>query len=155
MEISINDKGLKGVFDIVQYCKDININIEKVTKLDCENNKLTELKDLDKLVKLELLCCDNNKLTELKGLDKLINLKWLHCDNNKLTELDLSKLVNLKELYCYNNDLVELDLSKLFNLRWINGKEYRKPKPDRIAMIIDKIEKMEKDIAEMKEIIGR
>jgi len=40
MKISISNKGLKGVFDIEQHCKDINVNIEKVTKLYCHNNKL-------------------------------------------------------------------------------------------------------------------
>ena len=55
MKISISNKGLKGVFDIEQHCKDINVNIEKVTELSCYNNDLVELKGLDKLVKLEYL----------------------------------------------------------------------------------------------------
>ena len=91
MKIDIRNKGLKGVFDIEQHCKDNDIDIEKVKELDC----------------------NYNELTELKGLDKLINLKWL------------------------------------------NGKEYTQPKLDRIDKLINKIERMEEDIAEIKEIIGR
>ena len=176
MKIDIRNKGLKGVFDIEQHCKDINVNIEKVTNLYCYSNDLTELKgldklvnlevlscynnqltelDLSKLVKLERLSCFNNDLTELKGLDKLVNLEWLYCSNNDLIELKgLDKLVNLEWLYCSINQLTELkDLDKLVNLKWLNDEKYTQP--DRITMIIDKIKKMEKDIAEMKEIIGK
>ena len=98
MEIDIRNKELKGVFDIEQHCKANDIDVEGVTKLDCDNNQLTELKGLDKLVNLKWLSCYDNKLTGLKGLDKLVNLKVLYCDNNQLTELDVSKLVNLEYL---------------------------------------------------------
>jgi len=38
-------------------------------------------------------------------------------------------------------------LDKLVNLKWLNDEKYTQP--DRIAMIIDKIKKMEKDIADI------
>ena len=131
MEIDLSNKGLKGVFDVEQYCKDYNIDVEKVTRLNC----------------------GHNKLTELKSLDKLVNLKVLWCSNNKLTELDVSKLVNLKELYCYNNQLTELDLSNLVNLKWLNGGEYIQPEPepeqDKLDLLISKVEQLEKIISEL------
>ena len=98
MIIDIQNENIKGIFDIEQYCKDKNIDINQVKKLCCQNNYITELKGLDKLVNLEVLYCYQNKITEL-NLNKLINLKYLYCDNNKLTELKgLDKLVNLREL---------------------------------------------------------
>ena len=107
MEIDISDKELKGVFDIEQHCKDINVNIEKVTKLYCHNNKLTELKGLDKLVNLERLYCDNNKLTELE-LIKLVKLEVLSCSNNDLTELKGSdKLVKQADRIAMIGNLVK------------------------------------------------
>ena len=174
MNIDISNKSLEGLFDIDQYCKDNDIDVEKVTKLNCYNNELTELKGLDKLVNLNRLdCvdnklteldlsklvnlkelhCQNNELTELKGLDELVNLKWLYCQYNQLTELKgLDKLVNLEGLHCQNNQLTYLDLSKLVNLRWLNNYKYTQPEPDKLDLILNQIEKMEKDIAKMKEI---
>ena len=172
MEINLNKQGLEGVLDLEQYCKDNNIDVKEVIKLNCKCNKLTEIKGLDKLVNLENLLCGFNELIEIKGLDKLVNLRRLDCYSNQLTELDLSKLVNLEMLYCSFNKLTELDLSKLVNLEclschnnkltklkglnklvnleWLNGKEYIKPEPDKLNLILSKIEKLEQDIAEIK-----
>jgi len=104
---------------------------------------------LSKLVNLKDLYCNNNDLIELKGLDKLVKLEYLHCHNNKLTELKgLDKLVNLEVLYCSINQLIELKgLDKLVNLERLNDEKYTQL--GRITMIIDKIEKMEKDIADI------
>ena len=54
MKIDISYEEVEGVFNIEQYCKTRDIDVEKVTKLYCDNNKLTELKGLDKLVNLEV-----------------------------------------------------------------------------------------------------
>jgi DNA-binding XRE family transcriptional regulator len=139
MEIYLYNKGLEGVLDIEQYCKDNNIDAEKIKWLSCHNNKLTQLKGLDKLVNLEMLFCNNNQLTELdlsnlvnlkevycyinnitelKGFEKLDNLRLLNCNDNKLKELrNVDKLENLTELYCSYNQITELDVGKLVNLR--------------------------------------
>ena len=178
MEIDISYEDLEGVFNIEQYCKAHDIDVEEVKELWCSDNNLTELKGLDKLVNLKVLYCDDNELTELKGLDKLVNLKVLYCFDNKLIELNgldklvnlkvlycddneltelkgLDKLVNLKVLYCFDNKLTELDLSKLVNLEVLNGERYTQP--DRIAKIIykidslfERIENIEQNIAEIK-----
>ena len=173
MKINLFDKGLEGVFDIEQYCIDNNIDAEKVTSLDCSENILTQLKSLDKLVNLKWLDCSENILTEIKGLDKIVNLEYLYCEynqlseldisnlvnlkylrcvNNELTELDLSKLVNLEKLRCYNNQLTKLDTSKLVNLQWLNDKEYMQPQPepDKLDLILSKVEKLEQLILDNK-----
>jgi Leucine-rich repeat (LRR) protein len=85
MQINLNYKDLEGVLDIEQYCKDNNIDTEKVTSLDCSDNQLTELKGLNKLVNLKNLDCEYNKLTEL-DLSKLVNLEWLNGDKYKQPE---------------------------------------------------------------------
>ena len=162
MEIYIRNKALKGVFDIEQYCKDNDIDVEEVTELYCHYNELTELKGLDKLVNLKELDCVENKLTEL-DLSKLVNLKLLDCNFNELTELDVSKLVNLKVLSCNNNELTELKgldklvnlkelscnnneltelkgLDKLANLQWLNGAVHTQPISGQIKQIIDKMD---------------
>jgi len=106
MFIESVDKGLKGVFDVEQFCLDNNIDAEKVISLRCHYNEITEI----------------------KGLDKLVNLEVLNCSYNELTQLDLSKLVNLLFLRCYYNELTEIKgLNELINLRWLNDKEYKQP----------------------------
>jgi Leucine-rich repeat (LRR) protein len=121
MEIDLFNQGLKGVLNIEQYCKNNNIDAEKVTSFVCDNNKLTELKGLDKLVNLEKLYCYNNELIEL-DVNNLVNLEWLWCSNNKFTEIKgLDNLVNLQWLNCYNNELLKLKgLDKLVNLKWLS-----------------------------------
>ena len=151
MFIELVDKGLEGVFDVEQFCLDNNIDAEKVKYLYCHNNELTQL-DLSKLVNLKVLYCDDNKLTELKGLDNLVNLEELYCENNKLTELDVSKLVNLRKLSCDDHELSVLDVSNLVNLKLLNGKEYilPEPEPDKLDLLINKVEKLEQIILDNK-----
>jgi len=157
MEINLNYKDLEGVLDIEQYCKDNNIDTEKVTSLDCSDNQLTEIKGLDKLVNLEELYCGNNKLTEL-DVSKLVNLEWLYCHCNELTELDLSNLVKLEVLQCDSNEITEIKgLDKLVNLEWLNLEEYIhfKPEPepepeqDKLDLLTNRVEKLEQIILEL------
>ena len=39
MRINISRKALKGVFNIEQYCKAHDIDVKKVTYLNCDNNE--------------------------------------------------------------------------------------------------------------------
>ncbi|SVE18526.1 uncharacterized protein METZ01_LOCUS471380, partial [marine metagenome] len=52
-------------------------DLEKVTRLILYNNKLTSVKGLEKLTKLEWLNLPNNQLTDVTGLEKLTQLKYL------------------------------------------------------------------------------
>ena len=119
MQINISYQNRKDIFNVEQYCKDENINLEEVRELLCYNNQLTELNGLDKLVNLRYLYCYQNKIKALNGLDKLVNLEVLYCYHNKLTELKLNKLTNLRYLYCYQNKMIKLRglFDKLVNLK--------------------------------------
>ena len=86
----------------------------ELTKLNCNNNKLTTL-NLTKNTKLENLSCLHNELKSL-DLSNNTNLKSLDCKQNKLTALNLMNNTKLIRLYCSYNDLTNLDLSKNKNL---------------------------------------
>ena len=73
--------------------------------LDCSNNNIVELPDLDHLTFLEKLICHDNNLIKLPC--SLPNsLTDFNCNNNNLTELpDLSNLTLLNKLLCSNYQL--------------------------------------------------
>ncbi len=101
-EINLQGKGittLKGI----EY-------LTNLTKLDCENNALTEL-DLSKNILLETLECSINKISKL-DISKCVGMKNFYCDQNYLQKLDLSNMPKLRQFSCSFNDLSELDLSK-------------------------------------------
>jgi len=91
---------------------------EKVTRMNLENNQLTDVKGLEKLTKLTWLRLYDNKLTSVKGLEKLTQLKVLWLYGNKLTDVkSLEKLTELRELYLGNNQLTSVKgLEKLTQL---------------------------------------
>ena len=91
---------------------------EKVTRMNLENNQLTDVKGLEKLTKLTWLRLYDNKLTSVKGLEKLDQLTELNLHGNKLTSVQgLEKLTELRELYLGNNQLTSVKgLEKLTQL---------------------------------------
>ena len=91
-------------------------DLEKVTWLNLYDNRLTDVKGLEKLTELTLLNLDDNKLTDVKGLEKLTQLKTLNLSGNKLTEVPkgLEKLTKLKFLVLNNNpDLTKAQIAEL------------------------------------------
>lgn len=52
--------------------------------MDLSFNRITEIKNLDKLVKVEKLYLCANKLTKIENLDKLTNLTMLELGDNRL-----------------------------------------------------------------------
>ena len=88
---------------------------EKVTRMNLENNQLTDVKGLEKLTKLTWLRLYDNKLTSVKGLEKLTQLKVLSLADNQLTDVKgLEKLTWLKELYLqWNPDLTKAQIDEL------------------------------------------
>lgn len=52
--------------------------------LDLSFNRITEIKNLDKLVKLEKLYLCANKISKIENLDKLTKLTMLELGDNRL-----------------------------------------------------------------------
>lgn len=82
---------------------------QKITSIDCQNNKLTYL-SVSGCPELVTLNCQNNELTGL-NLNYTVSLQKLNCSNNKLTSLDFYRIHNLLMLTCPNNQLTTLYLS--------------------------------------------
>ena len=97
----------------------INCSLEVFTnliELDCRNKNFTD-SDLTNFIpngvrnKLSRLNCENNKLTSL-DLSEFRQLKNLECQNNQITTLTLSSVGNLTFLDCSGNNLSELNISE-------------------------------------------
>jgi len=84
-------------------------SLSRLTRLWLNDNHLTALPDLARLVNLEYLNLDRNRLTVLPdSLGALPSLRWLRLNNNRLTSLphDLSGLSkSLEVLYLMNNPI--------------------------------------------------
>ena len=75
-------------------------DLEKVTMLNLGDNKLTDVKGLEKLTQLTHLYLSRNQLTDVpKELENLTQLKTLWLKDNQLTSVKgLEKLTQLTEL---------------------------------------------------------
>ena len=69
---------------------------EKLLQLFLARNKISEIKNLEKLVNLKKLDFSMNSIIEIKGLEKLINLEYLDLQSNAIKEI--KGLENLKKL---------------------------------------------------------
>ncbi len=95
-EIDISHKQIEGPLDFKRFTK--------LTKLDCEGNKITSLNNFPN--SLIELTCNNNKITSLDNLTN--SLQKLDCSENEITCLD--NLPNsLIELCCNDNKITSLD----------------------------------------------
>ncbi len=121
-------------------------DLEKVTKLDLEKNKLTEIpKGLEKLTKLTWLSLENNQLTSVTGLENLTQLVSLELSENQLTSVKgLEKLTQLRGLYLGSNQLTDVlqnvhgdGLEKLSKLTVLNLKD----NPDLNKAQIDQLQR--------------
>ncbi len=71
---------------------------------------------MEKLTKLQL---DNNIITKIQGLDGLVNLKWLDLSFNLITKIEgLDKCTKLSDLSLFKNHIETL--SGLDNLKELN-----------------------------------
>jgi Leucine-rich repeat (LRR) protein len=112
---------------------------EKVTKLLLFNNRLTDVKGLEKLNKLTELNLWRNQLTDVKGLEKLTQLTKLWLSDNQLTNVKgLEKLTKLENLYLSKNQLT--NVNGLEKLTWLENLDLR-DNPDLTKAQIDELEK--------------
>jgi Leucine-rich repeat (LRR) protein len=70
--------------------------MEKLTKLQLDNNIITKIQGLECLVNLEWLDLSFNMITKIEGLDNCLKLTDLSLFKNRITVI--SGLENLKEL---------------------------------------------------------
>jgi Leucine-rich repeat (LRR) protein len=71
-------------YTIKDWFIDNNYSLEeqnKLTSLNCFNDKLTSLEGIENCPNLEWLYCWNNQLTSLNGIEKLNKLTYLKCDD--------------------------------------------------------------------------
>ena len=129
--INVNGKGIKSLKGIEYFTAltklDCNDNFlteldvtqnTALTKLDCYENQITSL-DLSSCTRLAYLDCCQNKLTNLE-IKQCTGLTYLECDENDITSLDLSGLSALAELNCCNCLIESLDLSGCVGLKDLN-----------------------------------
>lgn len=82
---------------------------QKLKKLDCSGNLLTEL-DLTGMERLQQLRCQDNRLAEL-NVSGCRELEALYCSKNQLTTLNLDDHSELTTLLCRDNRLEGLNLA--------------------------------------------
>lgn len=99
-----NDKG-----QLVLTANEVTL-YGKMTKLDCNTNKITSIV-ITNQPQLKELYCDDNELKTIE-FDNVPQLSTLYCGNNKgLTNIDFKKLPALSDFSCYNNGIKQLDFS--------------------------------------------
>jgi len=104
-------------------CNNNNItelnNINDLYTLQCSNNKLNTI-DISSDSKISTLYCDNNLITSIDVLPKRLNV--LKCSNNKITSIDLENLNNwdLNYFNCKNNKLTNLNLERFSALSTVD-----------------------------------
>lgn len=108
--INVNGKGIKSLKGIEYFTA--------LTKLDCNDNFLTEL-DVTQNTALTKLDCYENQITSL-DLSSCTRLAYLDCCQNKLTNLEIKQCTGLTYLECEENDITSLDLSGLSALAQLN-----------------------------------
>lgn len=69
--------------------------------------EIDNLKGMERLTKLQL---DNNVIVQIKNLDHLVNLQWLDLSFNLITKIEnLDKCVHLTDLSLFKNHIVKLE----------------------------------------------
>ena len=87
IEVAIRKRIKKPVGELT------DVDLEKVKKLGLRQNKLTDVKGLEKLTQLTSLGLNNNQLTDVKGLEKLTKLESLFLlGNPDLTKAQIDQL---------------------------------------------------------------
>ncbi|MDI9869055.1 COR domain-containing protein, partial [Flectobacillus roseus] len=83
--------------------------LTNLNSLDLRNNKITDIRFLEKLTNLNSLDLRNNKITDIRFLEKLTNLNSLDLRNNKITDFRfLEKLTNLNSLDLRSNQITDI-----------------------------------------------
>ena len=97
-------------------------NWSNLIELSFQNNRITELPNLEKLIQLKSINIGNNQIQAINNMAKLESIENLEIDNNLLVSLEgIQNLTNLKRLSCSNNQLKQISgLERLTNLENVN-----------------------------------
>ena len=98
---------------------DAIMQMVRLRTLRLANNKITEIKGLDRLVNLVDLDLGGNEITEIKGLDNLVNLRILGLGHNRITDVrPLVKLTSLETIFLIENPITDIEpIKKLPSLK--------------------------------------
>jgi len=99
--------------DLTEIPEEIN-ELKHITVIDLGENKITEIKNLDKLENLEELYLAENKISRIDNLENLTNLKALYLNHNEISDID--NLENLAQL-----ELLNLDGNKISEINNISS----------------------------------
>lgn len=118
----INDKLIKAYMK--QYHKDDKIfdkddmQIWELDHLSLSYLNIVSIDNLNGMEKLRKLQLDNNIICEIRNLDKLVNLEWLDLSFNSIERIEgLEKCTKITDLSLYSNQIKELkNLDKLTEL---------------------------------------
>ena len=111
--INVNGKGIKSLKGIEYFTA--------LTKLDCNDNFLTEL-DVTQNTSLTELNCEYNRLSAF-DVSNNTGLKELNCHENQITSLDLSSCTRLAYLDCCQNKLTNLEIKQCTGLTYLECEE--------------------------------
>ena len=118
----INDDIIRGY--LVQYNKENKIfdadddPLWNLTHCSLSYKNIIEIDNLVGLEKLQKLQLDNNIICEIKNLDHLVNLTWLDLSFNLISKIEnLEQLTKITDLSLYSNRIEKLSgLETLVNL---------------------------------------
>jgi len=83
-------------------CDAANLKLSSLTKLDLNNNQISDIKPLESLTNLTDLRLGDNLLSDIKPLESLTNLDRLFLNNNRIS--DIKPLQSLTYLIALNLD---------------------------------------------------
>ena len=98
--------GLREFTCSKQMLMTVPAGLEKVEKLNLENNYITEI-DLAKFTNLRVLNMKSNRLRSLKNIPE--SVEELYLDNNMIRSLNLNNLRRLRVVHCINNSMVRIN----------------------------------------------
>jgi hypothetical protein len=112
----INDNETKDPHDVTHIQAD-NLNLTAIPKgfdvypnlisLSLDQNFITELENLEKQYKLEILSIEDNQIGLIKGLDDLVSLTDLYLDNNFNIEF-VDNIAHLPKLTTFTVSFVDI-----------------------------------------------
>ncbi|CAH1229799.1 hypothetical protein PAECIP111891_06553 [Paenibacillus allorhizoplanae] len=103
LETAIREALIKPTGEL--YPKDL----EKLTSLYPQGEKITSLKGLEYAVNLTSLYLPNHKITDISSIGSLVNLTFLALDRNQISDITpLRSLTKLKKLVISNNAIKDL-----------------------------------------------